>query len=722
MKKEQLIIPLTSLILILVGCMVPGTVLSATYYVRPDGGTPAQCDGTSDTPYQGGSNRSCAWSHPFYALNENGEWKLRGGDTLIIGPGSYMMGYGAPNTGWCSPEAAYECHLPPLPSGTANQPTRILGKGWDQGCPSKPVLWGTQRAESIIDLRNTNYAEVQCIEITDRAVCGYGHPTVRCEYDTYPYGEWAALGIIAANSRNVTLRNLNIHGLGDKGIMAGAISDWLIEDVRIAGNPWAGWDGDISAWNGTSSNSGSIIFRRVIVEWNGCVELADGSFGHCWAQHAGGYGDGLGTAATGGNWIFDHVIFRYNTSDGLDLLYLGRNTTGEARVEVRDSIFYGNAGNQIKTGSNALIVNSLAVGNCGYFFRRGFTLMGERDSGDHCRAFGNTISINLQEGDSAFIVNTTVVGEGDVLLDMQCDWEYSRCRGTERVIAVNNIFMGSTDFLQPFEQSAFAWDPDRLLQEDYNVVFQVKDISEFSFGSHDILQNPQFVQANLDSFDGRLNPGSPAIDSGLPVGGQGGLVPSYDIIGTPRPIGNGVDRGAYEYTSEQPVDPYVRRIQEAYVAYYGRCADPGGLDYWTQQLRSRNGDLGSIINAFGNSQEFLNQYGGLSYSQLIDTIYHQMFNRDPDPAGKEFYLRHLQNGTMTLATITLNVLDGATGTDRTIVNNKVRVALYATERIRSRRCSYTEADLPFIKQVFSSIGVDETSVTAAKSAIDNWCR
>ncbi|MGC8720490.1 MAG: DUF4214 domain-containing protein [Thermodesulforhabdaceae bacterium] len=703
----------------LVSLLISTNSVAATYYVRTDGGTATQCNGRSDAPYPGsGINQNCAWSHPFFALDENGQWKLAGGDTLIIGPGSYMMGYGAPNTRWCATEWAYDCHLPPLPSGSANQPTRILGKGWDQGCPSKPVLWGTQGAARIIDLTNTNYAEVQCLEITDHAVCGDYHPTARCQRDNYPYGEWASVGIFASNSSHVTLKNLNIHGLGDRGVLAGAIRDWLIEDVRIAGNPWAGWDGDIGE---NSSNSGSIIFRRVIVEWNGCIERGDGSFDYCWAQHSGGYGDGLGTAATAGNWLFDRVIFRYNTSDGLDLLYLGR-APGEAQAEVRNSLFYGNAGNQIKIGSSSKIINSVAVGNCGYFFRRGFQLMGPRDSGDHCRAFGNTVAISLQNGDSAFIVNTTVVGEGDVLLDMECDREFSQCSGRERVIVNNSIFVGSTDFLQPFEQSAFAWDPDHLLQEDYNIVYQVKDISDFPFGPHDILQDPRFVRSDLENFDGRLTSSSPAIDRGLPVGSVGGLVPASDILGTPRPVGAGVDLGAYEYTSEQPVDPYVRRVQEAYVAYYGRCADPGGLDFWVGQLRSHNGDLGSIINAFGNSQEFTNQYGHLAPPDLINTIYHQMFNRDPDPAGRDFYLQQLQNGTMTLATITLNVLDGATGTDRTIVNNKVRVALYATERIRSHNCPYNESNLPQVKAIFASIGPDEASVNNAMSAIDSWCR
>lgn len=86
-----------------------------TYYVRTDGGTSTECTGTADAPYPGsGTNQPCAWSHPFWALDSDGDWKISGGDTLIIGPGSYKMGYGAPNTsGWCESDYPYDCDLPP---------------------------------------------------------------------------------------------------------------------------------------------------------------------------------------------------------------------------------------------------------------------------------------------------------------------------------------------------------------------------------------------------------------------------------------------------------------------------------------------------------------------------------------------------------------------------------------------------------------------------------
>jgi len=107
----------------------------AIYYIRADGGDSTQCTGNTNAPYPGsGSNQVCALSHPFYLLDTSGNWRIQGGDTVIIGPGSYMMGYGAPNThSWCEAEGAFECHLPSLPSGNEKNPTRIIGSGWDSG-------------------------------------------------------------------------------------------------------------------------------------------------------------------------------------------------------------------------------------------------------------------------------------------------------------------------------------------------------------------------------------------------------------------------------------------------------------------------------------------------------------------------------------------------------------------------------------------------------------
>ncbi len=385
----------------------PGT----TYYVRPDGGTSSQCTGLADAPYPGsGQGQACAWRHPFWALDGSGAWSISGGDTIVVGPGSYRMGFGADNTGWCEQWWSYDCHLPPLPSGPDQAtPTGILGKGWDKGCPSPPELWGAERPWQVLSLAGSDHVVVRCLEITDHAGCVDSHSNgdVSCERENPPFGNHADYGIRAYDSEDVLLADLNIHGLSSGGVHAGRLRDWTLENVRIAGNGWVGWDGDLGVDSegdpADSSNTGAMTFKNVTVEWNGCAETWPGeSVNNCWAQTAGGYGDGLGTEATAGDWTFEDCVFRYNTSDGLDLLYhrLG------GKITVKRSSFHSNAGNQAKFNGNTRIENSLIVGNCGWFAGKSFTY-----HVDNCRAAGNALSLTMLRGNSVSVVNSTVAGK-----------------------------------------------------------------------------------------------------------------------------------------------------------------------------------------------------------------------------------------------------------------------------------------------------------------------
>ena len=73
--------------------------------------------------------------------------------------------------------------------------------------------------------------------------------------------------------------------------------------------------------------------------------------------------------------------------------------------------------------------------------------------------------------------------------------------------------------------TAFLWDPDRFAQGhiDYNVIHSVKfGDSSCPFGANDLCTDPRVVNDKLETFDGHLQPESPALDTGLPVGALDG--------------------------------------------------------------------------------------------------------------------------------------------------------------------------------------------------------
>jgi len=509
------------------------------YYVREDGGDATECTGLTDAAYPGsGSGLDCAWKHPFIAFPPEGSPRISGGDTLVIASGSYRMGYGAPGSDSCSAVGSYECHMPPIPSGPeATHPTRILGEGWDRGCTNPPELWGSERPWLILNLTDSSNLEIACLEITDHSSCIEHHSTasVRCERDQSPYGDWAPIGIFAEDSSHVRLADVSVHGLASDGIHAGRLSDWTVERVRISGNGWAGWDGDL--WDAEGdSNTGTLLFRQVEVGYNGCAEDPDNNddvlLPTCWAQTAGGYGDGFAAGDSGGHWIFEDCYVHHNTSDGIDLLYLN----GTAETEVDGLIAEGNAGNQLKISGTARVENSVLVGNCAYF--NGLSTLV-----DDCRAFGNALSMEFFRGGSIDLYHLSITGEGDCLSIFGCR-DSSGCDGSETLTIRNTVFDGKQDFMQPWERSCLYWYdtsvlPTDPLDFDYNLVFGVKD--DVCPGTHSVCgEDPLLFDGTMGTYDARLSSGSPSIGEGTGIG-----VPEKDILGVSRDLSP--DIGAYEF-------------------------------------------------------------------------------------------------------------------------------------------------------------------------------
>lgn len=119
---------------------------------------------------------------------------------------------------------------------------------------------------------------------------------------------------------------------------------------------------------------------------------------------------------------------------------------------------------------------------------------------------------------------------------------------------------------------------------------------------------------------------------------------------------------------------YNDAIQKLYIAYYNRPADVGGLAYWSAVADAVDGDLDSIMNAFGTSAESSALYDGVGTEEIIQQIYQAIFNREGEAAGVAFYVAKVAAGDMTTATIALNILNGAQNDDLAIATAKLAVA------------------------------------------------
>ena len=545
-------------VLLLLACSATDSAAAeaTTYYVRTDGGSAQQCDGTANAPVPDAGAagiQRCAWQHPFIALPPSQPPRIAGGDTLVIHAGSYAIGIGAPETGACAARDAPACLMGSIPGGPSPaRPTRILGVGHDAGCPRPPQLWANGGARAILSLHGGANFEIACLELTDHSPCIKSHnhagnakgETSRCRSDA-PFGSWGENGVVASDASNVVLRQLDIHGLAANGVNAGRLKDWTLDRVILRANGWAGWDGNISQGKAAgSSNSGRIQFLGGEIAWNGCSERYPGTdiFG-CWAQQQGGYGDGLGTTESGGDWLLDGVRIHHNTSDGLDLLYMD----GSGSVTLRRLWAEGNAGNQIKTAGPTLLENSIVLGNCAFFATLPTSNLGDED---HCRAMGNALSVSHLGNSLATIRHNTLTGQGDCLLITVGG------KPGARTLVQNNAFIGDDEWRAGLLGGGrtcghYAEDSPAGVVFENNLFWQLKR-DQCPAGSLCGL-DPLLTSTAYGHYDATPRAGSPLIDSAIPIAGL-----DQDYHGKPRPGGSRPDIGAIEVQDQDGPAPPPR--------------------------------------------------------------------------------------------------------------------------------------------------------------------
>jgi hypothetical protein len=162
---------------------------------------------------------------------------------------------------------------------------------------------------------------------------------------------------------------------------------------------------------------------------------------------------------------------------------------------------------------------------------------------------------------------------------------------------------------------------------------------------------------------------------------------------------------------------YVEMAQEFYVAYYGRPGDPSGVEYWADRFETST-NLDAALDAFGASDEFTDSFGSLTNEQLVENIYQQTFSRSADAEGLAFYVDLLDSGEATLASIAKQIVDGATGSDVTVLANKVAVAQVYTDKVTELDATYTSDDIADAQAILAAVDDTTSSVTAGALAAE----
>ncbi|BFM39776.1 peptidylprolyl isomerase [Synechocystis sp. LKSZ1] len=213
------------------------------------------------------------------------------------------------------------------------------------------------------------------------------------------------------------------------------------------------------------------------------------------------------------------------------------------------------------------------------------------------------------------------------------------------------------------------------------------------------------------------------------------------VVNLSNPVGAVLSNNQAVGTIEQddtPTNPLVLTggtVQIAYVAYYGRPGDPGGLAFWNQVFGSQQVVFGSpgfetLANSFGTGSEADRLYGALNNREKVRKVYNLAFNRDPEQGGWDFWTGLLDRNQVTPVNFALAVALGASNgnkpgdnQDLTVIRNKIASADLISNAIDTpleRQATSGPSNEVFGRNWLAPFGDTSASLYAAEMALASF--
>jgi kumamolisin len=84
-------------------------------------------------------------------------------------------------------------------------------------------------------------------------------------------------------------------------------------------------------------------------------------------------------------------------------------------------------------------------------------------------------------------------------------------------------------------------------------------------------------------------------------------------------------------------------VNKLYLDTLGRTGDPGGVAYWTNELRSGRVTVAQTAGLFYASPEYFSGYGNNDLTTWVTDLYHKVLLRNPDQGGLNYYVKLAQD-------------------------------------------------------------------------------
>ena len=110
------------------------------------------------------------------------------------------------------------------------------------------------------------------------------------------------------------------------------------------------------------------------------------------------------------------------------------------------------------------------------------------------------------------------------------------------------------------------------------------------------------------------------------------------------------------------------QIQQLYTAYLGRPADRAGLDYWQEEDVS----LAQLRDSLANDAqpEYVELYGNRTRAELVEAVYQNMFGREADAEGLEYWVNG-EGASVPASQLQQLFIEAASANDRNTFNDRV---------------------------------------------------
>lgn len=160
-------------------------------------------------------------------------------------------------------------------------------------------------------------------------------------------------------------------------------------------------------------------------------------------------------------------------------------------------------------------------------------------------------------------------------------------------------------------------------------------------------------------------------------------------------------------------------LTQLYVATFNRAPDTAGINYW---LNDSNLALEQIATSFFDQVETQTLYPeGSSNADFIKSVYNNLFNREPDIDGFNYWQNELDSGSVHRSSFILAAINGAeaaagkgASNDYNTLVNKQQLGLYFVENKQS--------NLDLAKQAMTSVTHDANTLELGKQIIDTFIK